>query len=115
MKVLNYLGYSASIEFDADDLLFVGRVTGLNDVVGFHADTVEALVEAFHEAVDDYLDSCASIGKEPEKSYSGKVMLRLKPELHSRIARAAELSGMSLNQWGEEALKRAVQSETAVA
>jgi predicted HicB family RNase H-like nuclease len=108
MKILNYRGYLATIEFDADDLIFVGRVAGLNDVVGFHADTVDGLIEAFHEAVDDYLETCAELGKEPEKSYSGKVMLRVKPELHSRIAVAAEMAGLSINQWGEQVLSQAL-------
>ena len=35
--------------------------------VGFHADTVDGLRQAFHEAVEDYLETCAKIGKEPQK------------------------------------------------
>ena len=108
MNVLKYKGYWASVEFDEDDMILVGRIAGINDVIGFHADTVEDLVAAFHEAVEDYLETCAKIGKAPEKSYSGKLMLRVDPALHARLARAAELAGKSLNQLGEEALKRAV-------
>ena len=108
MNILNYKGYSASIEFDTDDMLFVGRLAGINDVIGFHADTVEDLIAAFHEAVEDYIELCEKIGKKPEKAYSGKLMLRVDPALHARLARAAELAGKSLNQLGEEALGRAV-------
>jgi predicted HicB family RNase H-like nuclease len=108
MNVLKYKGYWARVEFDEDDMILVGRIAGINDVIGFHADTVEDLVAAFHEAVEDYLETCAKIGKAPEKSYSGKLMLRVDPALHARLARAAELAGKSLNQLGEEALKRAV-------
>jgi predicted HicB family RNase H-like nuclease len=54
-----YKGYSARVEFDDEDEIFVGRIAGINDVVGFHADTVEDLKAAFHEAVDDYLATCA--------------------------------------------------------
>ena len=108
MKVLNYRGYFATVDFDADDLILVGHIIGINDIVGFHADTPAEIVKAFHEAVDDYLETCTKIGKEPDKAYSGKVMLRVKPQLHSRIALAAELSGKSLNQWGEEVLERAL-------
>lgn len=107
MTVLNHRGYSAAVEFDAEDLILTGRILGINDVVGFHADTPAEMVEAFREAVDDYLETCAKLGKKPEKAFSGKVMLRVKPQLHSRIAMAAELAGKSLNQWGEEALERA--------
>jgi predicted HicB family RNase H-like nuclease len=106
--ILTHKGYSAKIEFDAEDRVFFGRIAGIDDGVGFHADSVDGLIEAFHDAVDDYLETCARIGKAPEKSYSGKLMLRVDPALHARLARAAELSGRSLNQFGEDALSRAV-------
>ena len=106
-NVMTYKGYSARIEYDDDDGILFGQIAGIRDGVGFHADSVEDLKAAFQEAVDDYLETCARIGKPPEKAYSGKVMLRLSPELHSRIARAAELAGKSLNQWGGDVLERA--------
>jgi predicted HicB family RNase H-like nuclease len=107
MTVVTYRGYSARVEFDAEDEIFTGRLAGIRDSVGFHADTVADLKLAFHEAVDDYLATCARIGKEPQKPYSGKMMFRVDPDLHRRAAIAAELSGKSLNQWAEEALERA--------
>lgn len=66
------------------------------------------LREAFHEAVEDYLETCARIGKEPQKAFSGQMMFRVKPELHRLAAVAAELAGKSLNQWAEEVLSRTV-------
>ena len=107
MSTLKYKGYSAQVEFDGDDEIFVGRVFGLNDVIGFHAKDVEGLKEAFHEAVDDYLETCRTLGKKPEKAFSGNVMFRVSAKLHARIATAAAMAGKSLNQWGEEALERA--------
>lgn len=106
-NIMNYKGYSARVEYDDDDGIFFGQVAGLRDGIGFHADTVENLRKAFHEAVDDYIETCAKVGKEPEREYSGKVMLRLNPELHARIAKAAELAGMSINQWGERVFSQA--------
>ena len=73
----------------------------------WHADSVCGLRQAFHEAVEDYLETCAKIGKEHQKAYSGRVMFRVSPETHRKAARAAELSGKSLNQWAEEVLERA--------
>jgi predicted HicB family RNase H-like nuclease len=67
MKAPVYRGHTARIEFDPEDEIFVGRVAGITDLVGFHGDTVENLLEAFREAVDDYLETCAKVGKEPEK------------------------------------------------
>lgn len=55
MSTLTYKGFLGRFEFDADDGLFVGRLAGINDVVGFHGDTIASVTAAFEEAVDDYL------------------------------------------------------------
>jgi predicted HicB family RNase H-like nuclease len=102
-----YKGYSARVEYDDDDGIFTGRIAGIRDGVGFHADSVAELREAFHEAVEDYLETCARIGKEPQKAFSGQMMFRVNPEVHRKAAVAAELAGKSLNQWAEEVLSRA--------
>ena len=109
MNSMNYRGFAARVEFDGEDDIFVGRVAGLNDIVGFHANSVDELKEAFHEAVDDYLAACKKLGKAPERPFSGKVMFRISPEVHARAAMAAQLSGLSLNQWAERALKEAAE------
>lgn len=107
MNMMEYNGYAARIEFDAEDEIFFGNIAGITDVVGFHADTVEGLKVAFHEAVDDYIETCRRLGKEPHKSYSGRMMFRVDPDVHARAAKAAELAGKSLNQWAEEVLSKA--------
>ena len=104
---MTYQGYSARVEFDDADGIFIGRIAGIRDGVGFHANTVEGLRAAFHEAVEDYLETCAAVGKEPHRAFSGQMMLRVKPEVHARSVRAAELAGKSLNQWAEEVLGNA--------
>jgi len=114
MKALAYKDYAAVIEFDAADKIFFGRIAGIRDGVTFHADTVDGLIAAFHEAVDDYVETCVRIGKEPQKPYSGKVMFRVKPETHRKAAIAAELSGKSLNQWAEDVLEAAAKEVAGV-
>lgn len=111
MNVMTHKGFAARIEFDAEDEIFVGHIAGLADVVGFHARTVSELKAAFHDAVDNYVETCRRLGREPHKSYSGKMMFRVDPDIHARAAKAAELAGKSLNQWAEEVLSKA--SETA--
>jgi predicted HicB family RNase H-like nuclease len=106
-NVMIWKGYSARVEYDDEDGILFGQIAGIRDGVGFHADTVEGLRTAFHEAVDDYLATCAAIGKEPQRPYSGKMMFRVSAELHRKAALAAELAGKSLNQWAEEVLSRA--------
>jgi predicted HicB family RNase H-like nuclease len=107
-NILEHKGYRARVEFDADDQIFFGRLAGIRDGVSFHADNVSALLEAFREAVDDYLETCHQIGKKPERPYSGKLMLRVDPMIHAKSAEAAELAGKSLNQWTEDVLRHAV-------
>ena len=102
-----YKGYSARVEFDDEDGIFFGRLAGIRDGVSFHANTVEGLRAAFHEAVEDYLEMCAKGGKAPQRAFSGQMMFRVNPEVHRRAALAAELAGKSLNQWAEEVLARA--------
>jgi predicted HicB family RNase H-like nuclease len=69
--------------------------------------TRKELRAAFEEAVNDYLATCEKSGRAPQKPYSGKLMLRVLPEVHARVAMMAEAHGMSLNQWAAEVLSRA--------
>ncbi|MEO1746434.1 MAG: type II toxin-antitoxin system HicB family antitoxin, partial [Pseudomonadota bacterium] len=59
MSGMSHKGYKARIEYDDEDGIFVGHVSGLRDVVGFHGTSIDELKTAFVEAVDDYLDACA--------------------------------------------------------
>jgi len=107
MNTMTFKGYAARIEYSDEDSCFVGRIAGIRDVVGFHAESVAELRSAFHEAVDDYLATCDKLGRPPQKPYSGKLMLRIPPEVHARAAMLAEANGKSLNQWAAEVLARA--------
>jgi len=107
MSEMRYKTYSARVEYDDDDRVLHGRIVGIADVVSFHAKDVDGLRHAFEDAVDDYIATCAKIGKVPQRTYSGRLMLRIDPETHAKAAIAAQLSGKSLNQWGEEALAAA--------
>lgn len=112
-NVISHKGYSATVGFDAEDRIFFGRIAGIADGVGFHADTVDGLIAAFEEAVEDYLEACARVGKNPDKPYSGKLMLRVAPSVHAQAALAARLTGKSLNQFGEEALRQVAERTVA--
>ena len=107
MNTMRYNGYSARVAFDADDRIFVGHIAGIQDIVGFHGASVDELEAAFHEAVDDYLAACKKLKQAPNKPFSGRVMLRLPPELHARASAAAQVRGVSFNQWAAEVLDTA--------
>ena len=81
-NVMRYKGYSARIEYDDQDEIFFGKIAGIRDGIGFHAASVGDLKSAFHAAVDDYVETCAKAGKEPQRPFSGKVMFRIDPETH---------------------------------
>ena len=105
MSTLIYKSYTARIDFDARDQLFVGRVLGLRSIVSFHGTSVRELTKEFHLAIDDYLNDCQASGIAPEKSASGRLMLRIPTEVHGIALIAAQASGQSLNQWAARAIQ----------
>ncbi len=109
MSTMIYKGYAGKIEYSDEDKSFIGHIAGIRDIVGFHGDSVTELQAAFEEAVDDYLETCAMLNRSPQKPYSGKLMLRLPPEIHAAVAVAAEISGKSINQWAAEKFAEVVQ------
>ena len=106
-NTMAYKGYAARVEYDPRDEIFVGRVLGIEDRITFHGTTVAKLRRDFHAAIDHYLADCASRGRRAQKPYSGKILLRVSPEVHARVATTAEAQGKSLNQWAAEVLARA--------
>ncbi|WP_322079950.1 type II toxin-antitoxin system HicB family antitoxin [Burkholderia cenocepacia] len=108
-NAMTYKGYFARIDYDGRDNIFVGHVVGVEDKISFHGETVDELTRDFHAAVDHYLDDCKRAGREPQKAASGKLMLRIDPEVHARVGIVAALSGRSTNQWSEEVLGRAAR------
>lgn len=103
-KPLTYKGYAAHVEFDAEDRLFFGKLAGISDMVSFHGETVDELIAAFQAAVDDYMVMSTKLQKAVQKPYSGKLMLRIPPEVHAQVAMMAQASGKSLNAWATEIL-----------
>jgi predicted HicB family RNase H-like nuclease len=107
MNTMSYKGYTARVDFDERDSIFVGRVLGLRDIISFEGSTVAKLRAEFEAAINDFLRDCAERGIAPEKPASGKMMLRVPPEIHAAATVAAQASGKSLNQWATEALRDA--------
>ena len=103
--MMNYKGYVGVAEVDAEDRMLYGKVIGLKDVIGFEGSDFEELEGSFHRAVDGYLEFCAEDGVEPEKPYSGKILIRTDPELHRQVVVAAAAADMLMNQWLEKTLK----------
>ncbi|MDQ3399199.1 MAG: type II toxin-antitoxin system HicB family antitoxin [Deinococcota bacterium] len=106
---MSYRGYLARIEFDPRDNIFWGKVLGITDSITFEGEAVATLEKDFHAAIDDYLEDCEARGVSPDRPASGKMMLRVPPEVHAAASLAAEAVGKSLNQWASDVLERAAR------
>ena len=112
---MRYKGYTASMAFDAEDKIIIGRVLDVDDIISFHGASVAEFEANFHATVEDYIAASKVLGDEPEKPASGKVMLRIAPETHAAALKAAARSGTSLNKWAEKALQSAARKVVAPA
>ena len=110
MNTMKHKGYTARIEFDERDNIFVGRILGLRTIVSFHAETVAGLRAEFKTSIEEFLRDCKEEGVRPEKPASGKLMLRVPPEVHGAALVAAQAAGKSLNQWATEVIEEAAHS-----
>ena len=110
MGKLRYKGYTGSVEYDESVQYLVGEVLGLKKtLILYEGTTIEELRKDFEESIDYYLEDCAIKGKEPEKPYSGKLILRISSSLHSVAAEKASEQGISLNEFITRALQAAVR------
>jgi predicted HicB family RNase H-like nuclease len=67
--------------------------------------TFQELQKSFRESIDEYLAFCKRMDKSPDVPASGKLILRIPPELHSRATVVAKCEGRSLNIWVADAVR----------
>lgn len=104
--MMKYKGYLGSVHFSDEDNVFYGRIEFIRALVSYEGTDVNSLRQAFHEAVDAYLQTCEELGREPEKPFKGSFNIRISPQLHQRIAANAAGKGMTLNKYIAEILER---------
>ena len=109
MNTMQHKGYTARIDYDERDNILVGRVLGIRAIISFHGETVSEVRREFETAIEDFLNDCQDQGIKPEKPASGKLMLRVPPQVHGAALVAAEAAGKSLNQWATEVIQSAAQ------
>ena len=105
-NIMRYQGYIARIDFEEENGVFAGNVLGLTEPITFFGASVDELRGDFVFAIDHYLASCVAAGITPEKQVGGKVLVRLTPETHAAALIAAKSSGVSLNDWLNDAVAR---------
>ena len=114
---MQYKGYFATVEYDDSVGLLHGSVvsSGGYPVANCEAADVDTLRNEVRRSVDEYLAVCEERGIQPQPPFSGKLNVRLGPELHSRVAAIAAQGGVSINSWIKETLEReAAQSEPEI-
>lgn len=62
MNTMSHKGYTARVEYDERDNIFVGRILGIRGIISFHGETVAELRSEFEFAVREYLAECRARG-----------------------------------------------------
>lgn len=104
-SLMEYKDYHARIEYDEEDHIFVGQVLGINDSLNFHGKSVDELVTAFQDSIENYLDLCSRIGKTPDKEFRGMFNVRIDPKMHKEASLEAANEGITLNQFVSDAIR----------
>lgn len=110
-SMMEYKGYHAIVDFDADDMIFVGKVFGIVDSLNFHGSSVTEIEEMFHQSIDNYLEQCKKMGKEPDREFRGTFNVRVSPELHRKAAMEAARKKITLNQYVANAIQESLKDE----
>ena len=97
INTMEYKGYTARIEYSAEDGCLIGHVVGITDRLGFDGESIAEITRNFHDVLDCYLAHCKEVGKVPETQKSGKLSVRLPAELHAFLAKQSEVTGESVN------------------
>jgi predicted HicB family RNase H-like nuclease len=105
-NLLRYKGYLGHVRFDAEELVLRGRVININDILTFQGTTPAEAIAAFQESVDDYLEQCVELGQKPDRPFSGRLTLRMKPRTHRILQTYARFRGRSLNGQIERTLEK---------
>lgn len=110
MKVLTYKDFQGSVEYEDGRLVI--QVLHIDDTVVDEVVDASAAQQAFEDLVEDYLETCRAVGKEPCRPFKGSFNVRLAPDLHKAAAMAAAARGVSLNQWVASAIARALEESS---
>ncbi len=111
MEILKYKEFEGSAELDMKRNVCRGKILYIDDAVTYESTSIQNLQNEFEEAVDDYIETCKQIGKDPQKSCRGQFNVRVSPELHRAATRRSIADDTSLN----DVVCRALESYLAPA
>jgi predicted HicB family RNase H-like nuclease len=107
---MEYKGYIGSVRFSAEDDVFHGKLQGIRDLVAYEGTDVASLKQSFHEAVEDYFETCKKRGRAPEQPFKGSFNVRVGRDLHKRAAVFAAGHNKKLNSVVSEALEKYLET-----
>jgi len=107
--MMEYKGYVGCSLVNEETGLIFGEVMGLRDVITYQGRTADEARKSFDESIELYFNTCGEEGIDPDKPYSGKLLVRTKSSVHRALAFLARSRGMSLNTLADRILTRAVR------
>lgn len=109
MGALKYKDFVASLDYSDADNVFYGKILGISDLILFEGSSIDELKHAFEEAVEDYIELCEEVGKDPYKSFKGSFNVRIPTDLHKKVFFRAQKTGLSLNQFIKTVLEKEIE------
>ena len=106
---MKYKGFWGSCEVSFEDGVLHGKIECINDLVTYEATTPVELTKAFHESVEDYLETCEMLNKEPNKTMSGSFNIRVGSDLHKKLYIKSKERNVSLNDLVKSLLAEGVE------
>ena len=97
MDILKHKDYEGTAELDMTRGVCRGKVLFIDDLVTYESASPADLQKEFEAAVDDYLETCAMLGKEPLRPFRGLFNVRVTPAIHRSATLRAVADGVSLN------------------
>lgn len=108
-NIMKYKEFYATIHYEDETSTFWGKIEGIEDLISFESNSVEGLKIQFKECVEEYINDCKKLSKDPHKTYKGSFNIRIEPSLHQKAAQFSKIFNISLNQFVEKAIREKVE------
>lgn len=109
MSTLSYKGYQGSVTYEDGRLII--QVLHVDDLLTVECVSAEAAQREFESLLDEYLETCAKLDREPQKPFKGSFNVRISPSLHKEVAMVAAEAEISLNAWVVASIEEKLQRD----
>lgn len=105
-------GYEGSIEYSQEEHMFYGKVLFIEDSIFYEGENLEELEESFERSIQEYLNDCKNLGRQPNTTCKGSFNVRIPPQLHVDLVRYGVKHNQSLNKTIAIAAESFLQNQT---